>query len=324
MQGRLARIVPSMGPDAFSQDTRRAEYAARFNRVVDHIQAHLAEPMALETLASVACFSPYHFHRLFHGWMGETVHAFILRLRVERAATQLIHNPRKSITEIALDCGFSSSSTFARAFKAFHGLSASEWRQIRKIRKADRKDCEAGHPGGDPSLESNDECGPEPIMNLQVEVQQLPPMHVAYVRHVGSFQENTTLFERLFGRLCGWACARGLLGPDTKFLSIYHDNPEITDAQRLRLDVAITIPDHTKVEGEIGKQKLEGGSYAVARVRIHPSQYGEAWDALLGGWLPGSGYQPDDRPCFEFTLKDPKTDPEGMHDVDLCLAVRTL
>ena len=309
-------------------DPRRAEYAARFNRVLDHIQAHLAEPMELETLASVACFSPYHFHRLFHGWMGETLHDFIFRLRVERAASRLIYNPGASITEIALDCGFSSSSTFARAFKAFHGVSASTWRQKRKIGKTDRKACEAGQASEHASWDATDGFGPswEPLMamNLKVEVKQLPSMHVAYLRHVGPFQNNPGLFERLFGRLCAWAGPRGLLGPGTQFLSIYHDNPEVTEAQKLRLDVAITVEENTRVDGEIGKQALPGGMYAVTRVRIRPDQFGDAWDSLMGGWFPSSGYQPDERPCFEIALNDPAKDPEGMHEVEICEPVKPL
>lgn len=308
-------------------DPRRAEYAARFNRVLDYIQAHLAEEMDLETLATVACFSPYHFHRLFHGWMGETLRDFIFRLRVERAATQLHYNPGKTITEIALDCGFSSSSTFARAFKAFHGVSASEWRN-RKNRKTDRKGCEAELGLANASWNATDGLGPfreVPVtMKIDVDVKQLEPLPVAYLRHVGSFQNNTGLFERLFGRLCGWAGPRGLLGPGTQFLSIYHDNPEVTEAAKLRLDVAISVSPDTKVDGEIGKQVLPGGMYAVTRVRIKPEQYGEAWDALMGGWFPGSGYQPDDRPCFELYLNDPKSDPEGMHEVAICEPVKPL
>ena len=317
-----------MCPETFPMDPRRVEYAARFNRVMDYIQIHLAEPMELDALASVACFSPYHFHRLFHGWMGETIHDFIFRLRVERAAKQLVYNPRKSITEIALDCGFSSSSTFARAFKNFHGVSASDWRMNRKNRKTDRKACEAEDGAENAFLETTGGSGqykePTMTMNLQVEVKPMPPMHVAYVRHVGPFLENPALFERLFGRICSWAGPRGLLGPETKFVSIYHDSPEVTEPAKLRLDVAITVPENTKVDGEIGKQVLPGGAYAVTRIKIHPEQYGEAWDALMGGWLPSSGYQPDDRPCFEVTLNDPKTDPEGMHHVDICLAVKPL
>ena len=258
-------------------DSRRAEYAARFNRVVDHIQAHLAEPLDLETLAGVACFSPCHFHRLFHGWMGETIHDFIVRLRVERAAAQLAYDPAKSVTEIALDCGFSSSSTFARAFKAFHGVSASEWRNNRKIGQADRKNRKADGPGqtacSDPSHEPNTAGGTLPGLTLRVEVKHLQPMDVAYIRHVGSYQQNAALFERLFGKLRGWAGPRGLLAHPVRFLSVHHDNPEmaITAAHKLRMDAALalplTLPGPVRVDGEISRQRLQGGAYAVTRVR---------------------------------------------------------
>ena len=308
-----------MPSEPVPMDSRRAEYATRFNRVVDHIQAHLAEPMDLETLAGVACFSPYHFHRLFHGWRGETIRDFVFRLRVERAAAQLLYNPSKTITEIALDCGFSSSATFARGFRAFHGISATEFRKNRNThRKNGKADPSLGVPcsGGLPERAFN--------MTLNVQVMQLEPMHVAYLRHVGPFQEDAALFERLLGRIRAWAGLRGLLGPEARLLSVSHDDPEITEARKLRLDVAITVPEGTGVGGEIVCRKLEGGPYAVARVRLLPSQFMEAWDTLMGGWLPGSGYQPDDRPRFEIYLDNPLTDAQGRLNVELCLAVRPL
>jgi AraC family transcriptional regulator len=307
---------------------RRAEYVARLNRVVDHIQAHLAEPLDLETLAGVACFSPFHFHRLFHGWMHETLHDFILRLRLERAAAQLAYDPRKSVTDIALDCGFSSSSTFARAFKAFHGVSASRWRQNRNLGKPDSKICKAGGAGPTPCFEPGIGSGSfDGSVGLKVEVKQLKPVTVAYIRHVGSYREDSALFERLFQRLRSWAGPRGLLaGPSAQFLSVHHDNPEmaITAEHKLRLDAAVTIPEATRVSGEVSRQRLQGGTYAVARVRIRPRQYMAAWDALMSRWLPGSGYQPDDRPCMEIYLNEPGQDPDGMHEVEMCLAVKPL
>jgi len=302
----------------------RAEYAARFNRVVDHIQANLAEPMDLAALAEVACFSPYHFHRLFHGWMGETLHDFVLRLRLERAAAQLAYDPGKSITAIALDCGFSSSATFARAFKGARGVSASAFRQDRNNRKPDRKNCQAPARADRPSSGIAQDT---PAMPLPVVVKELEPMRVAYIRHVGAFQGNPDLFERLFSRIRRWAGPRGLLLlSSARLMSIHHDNPEmgITEAGRLRLDAAVTIPDSVKVDGEMSCQRLEGGSYAVARVRIQPRQYMETWDRLMSEWLPGSGYQPDDRPCLEIHLNDHRAEPLGWHEVELCLAVKPL
>ena len=76
--------------------------------------------------------------------VGETLNQFIQRIRLEKAASQLIDNPKKSITEIAFDCGFSGSATFARAFKESFGISASQYRSGErpvdsKIRKTNRK-----------------------------------------------------------------------------------------------------------------------------------------------------------------------------------------
>ena len=105
-----------MAFDKASESTRR-EYAARMNRVIDHIQKHLNDQLELEHLAAIACFSPFHFHRLFRSCIGEALQAFIHRLRLERAAAELVFNRPKSITAIALDCGFSGSSAFARHSK---------------------------------------------------------------------------------------------------------------------------------------------------------------------------------------------------------------
>ncbi|MBL7135447.1 MAG: helix-turn-helix transcriptional regulator [Candidatus Marinimicrobia bacterium] len=75
--------------------------------------------MTLNELVAVAHFSPFHFHRLFRAFVGETLKQFIQRIRLEKAAERLITNPLESITAIALDSGFSGSATFARAFKEY-------------------------------------------------------------------------------------------------------------------------------------------------------------------------------------------------------------
>jgi AraC family transcriptional regulator len=130
-----------MAFDEATESTRR-EYAARMNRVIDHIQKHLNDQLNLEHLAAIACFSPFHFHRLFRAWTGETLQAFVHRLRLERAAAELVFNRPMSITAIALDCGFSGSSAFARAFKEAFGVSATAWRN-RKIRQTNRNSGES-------------------------------------------------------------------------------------------------------------------------------------------------------------------------------------
>ncbi|MCX6100333.1 MAG: AraC family transcriptional regulator, partial [Candidatus Bipolaricaulota bacterium] len=99
------------------EELRRREYVGRINRVMDYIQAHLAGDLGLESLARVAGFSPFHFHRVFRAVVGETLNDFIRRVRVGAAANRLLGNPRESITEIAVACGYSSPSAFAREFR---------------------------------------------------------------------------------------------------------------------------------------------------------------------------------------------------------------
>jgi AraC family transcriptional regulator len=106
----------------------REEYTARVNRVIDHIEANIDQELSLAELAGVAGFSAFHFHRIFSALVGEPLNSFIQRIRIEKAASMLKQNPKKAITSVALDCGFSSASTFAREFREAFGVSASEWR----------------------------------------------------------------------------------------------------------------------------------------------------------------------------------------------------
>lgn len=318
---------------------RMREYRSRMNRVMDYVEMHLGEALTLDELASVAFFSKYHFHRLFRAIVGETIGQFILRLRLEKAAGQLLSAPGTAVTEIALHCGFSSSATFARAFREAFGMSASEYRArdggvTRKMCKAERKDWQPYRNNGqEVRVES---CISSPSQRIwrvymnelhaDVEVKHLSDMPVAYVRHVGPYKGDGELFERLFTRLLNWAGPRNLLRfPETQVMAVYHDNPEITGEERLRLSCCISVPPGTEGEGEVGTMIVPGGDYAVARFSLRsPREYEAAWNAMYGDWLPQSGYQPDDRVCFEINHNDPRTHPEGLHIVDICIPVRPL
>jgi AraC family transcriptional regulator len=313
------------------EELRRREYVGRVNRVMDYVHANLAGDLRLETLARIASFSPFHFHRVFKSVVGETLNDFIRRVRATTAATRLLNNPRESITEIAVQCGYSSPSAFAREFRVAFGTSASEFRRggrdaARKIRQVESKNGQAE------SKEGKDFTPPPPytpgisdtrrtMMKFSVEVKQMPEWNVVYARHIGAYNKVGEAFERVFK----WAGPRGLVRfPETKSLAVYHDSPEVTDPSRLRSDACLTVPPGTKVDGEIGTMKIPGGLFAVAHVEIEVTQFGEAWDRLIGEWMPKSGYQPDDRLCYEVYLNDPDAHPEKKWIVDICEPVRPL
>lgn len=297
-------------------ELRRQEYVGRINRALDYARENIAGDLRLETVARVANFSPYHFHRTFKTIVGETLNDFVRRLRAQRAADKLIHNPAMTITEIAIACGYSSPSTFAREFRQRFGVSASQFRAGGR-ESLDRLRRELGERGEAIQPEHPERTD----MVFRVEVRDEPPRQVAYVRHVGNYSD----IGRAFGRIARWAGPRGIFRhPDTRMLAIYHDNPDVTPVAKLRSDACITVPVGTKVKRDIGLMTLPGGTYAVAYVEIDASQYGEAWDRLFRDWLPESGYQPDDRPCYELYLNDPRRHPQRKHIVEICEPIRPL
>jgi len=312
-------------------EMNRAEYLARIQRVLDHIEAHLSDELSVDSLALVGCFSPYHFHRVFGAVVGEPLITFVTRLRLEKAAQLLCLDRRRSVSEICTAVGIPDSAVFARAFRRQFGMSASAWRKAKDAKSKQSK--EEGKHGKDfegdfRHLVSTHERERRQKMTdkleITIEVRQATARTLAYVRHIGPYAGNSALFEGLFGKIFAWAGPRGLMGPDTEVISIYHDNPEITPPERLRISVGLTVPVGTPPEGDVGICELPAGAYAVASCVLHSDQYAAAWDELMSGWLPGSGWQPDERPCFEVMKNDPSKDPDNLHRVEIWEPVRPL
>ena len=153
-------------------------------------------------------------------------------------------------------------------------------------------------------------------MKFEAEVKELPERFVACIRHVGPYPEIGRAIERIYQ----WAGPKGLIQfPKTQSLAVYHDSPEEVDVSKLRSDACLTVPEGTEVDGEVKTMRIPGGPFAVAHVEIDVTEYGEAWDKLVGEWIPENGYTPDtDRMCYELYLNDPTQHPENKHIVDIC------
>lgn len=260
-------------------------YRRRILQVQLFIQAHLDEDLPLDRLARVAHFSPYHFHRVFKALVGEGVHEYVRRLRLEAAAVAL-KTTERPIIQVALGAGYETHEAFTRAFRQMFGVSPSQFR--------------AGeHPLYTPKEEST--MTTETVAR-DVRIETLPPRRIAFLRHVGPY----TTAGPTFGRLMAWAGPRGLLGPGTLVLGVCHDDPDVTPAEKIRFDCGLTVGDRVAAEGDIGVQTLEGGDYAVVTHRGPYSGLGETYRWLYGTWLPTSGREPRHAPPFEVYRNSPQ------------------
>jgi AraC-like DNA-binding protein len=97
-------------------------------RIVEFMEAHLAEDVSLAQLADVVRLSPYHFVRSFKQSFGQPPHRYWTGRRIERAK-ELLANPKAPITTIAFDLGFSGSSAFSSTFHRITGQTPSAYRR---------------------------------------------------------------------------------------------------------------------------------------------------------------------------------------------------
>lgn len=292
-------------------------YARRVNRVIDHIKDHLAEPLPLDDLARVAHFSPFHFHRIFRAFTGEPVHAFVRRLRLEKAVFLMAHGPRATLTSVAVRCGFASSSDFSRAFKQVYGFNPRGYSRERFLKESKiRQDllANAGY-----SFETTAPAGnPD---RFRVRLVDCPARPIAYVRVIGGYEPRRILAG--FDRLMAWSRRRGLV-PGAQLIGMSQDDPEVTPAAKYQFDWCLVLPSGVTPDGEVTAGTIPANRFAAVRCRGDIHKELRAWQYLFRTWLPSGGYQPTHDPAIEVYHRDPAADGWAAFDMDCCLPVKPL
>lgn len=286
-------------------DTQQT-YRQRILKVLVHIQGHLDDALCLDDLAGVAVFSPYHFHRIFRGMVGESVQAHVRRLRLERAAMRL-KTTDTSVLHVAFEAGFETHEAFSRAFRAMFDSSPTEFRkQHQPMLPTPAPSGVHFSPAGDVDSFKPFETGGRP---MDVKIETTKPMRVAFMRHVGPYHEVGETWQKL----CGWAGPRGLFGPNTTLLGVCHDDPEVTPPEHIRYDACITAPDGLAADGDVGIQEIAGGDYAVTTHHGPYENLAATYAQLCGEWLPNSGRELRSAPSLEFYRNSPQdTKPEDL------------
>ena len=286
------------------------EYENRVNKALDFIQTHLYDEIDLNRLAQEACFSPYHFHRIFKAVVGETPSDYRERLRLEKAANMLIQLQDYSVTEIALTTGFATPSTFARSFKKFYGVPAQSYRMNHW--KSDRKE----NPG---NVEPKHPEEFYPVKNIVI--RNFPDRRIAFTRSRGGYGKN---IGQAWNQLFRWAYARDLVRKETEFLGIPWDNPGVTETRNCRYYACITVPENVQGSGHVSTMVLPGGKIAVYHFEGKDCDISRAYESLYGRWMPESGFLPDDRPGFESYIELPDDRPDRILRYDICIPVKPL
>lgn len=267
------------------------DYERRLIRVLDHIHAHPADDLSLDTLADVAALSRFHFHRVFRALTGETVAATVRRIRMDRAAVELSHGTAP-IAEIAARVGYANVASFTRAFTECQGLSPGAYRRRGEYRTS----LTQVHAGEGP-------------LTHPVTLQHAPARRLAAVEHRGAYP----LVGQAFDRLWTLIAARDLAGRVGGMAAVFYDDPSAVAEPDLRSHAGVFVDDDLALAAPLEEIRLAGGRFAVMRYTGPYSGLTAAYDAFYCDWLPGSGEEPGDAPTFEVYLNTPAdTPPEAL------------
>jgi len=285
------------------------QHEQRINRVLTYVCQNLGKAMTLDELASVACYSKYHFLRIFKAIVRETAAGFVRRMRIEKAAYFLLYNPQASITQIALDCGFSSSQNFAKAFKQYYRLTPQGFRQQGENKPLDSESNPGNiirKPGNDSEavLRYRELASGKTLRKMrgdsiaaQITIEEYPHVAVAYLRKQANYVPEAITAG--IQELADWARPRKLLDNRTQLLVVYRDHVAVTPKGKRSFDVCIPVRDARLAAPPAHAQVLAGGWYAVYHATIQPHEFYDHWNRFLKIWFPASGLVPDNRPCIE-------------------------
>jgi len=291
-----------------SNKTSGIEYQKRIDRALTFIRGNLDRPISLSDVANAACFSEFHFHRIFSSLMHETVGEYITRKKLEHAAMRLAYSPSTSVSVVADECGYASVSSFSKSFNQWFGCRPTDIQQIKqrldsgggKLQTKYEKSIEANElfvtSGEDEDLFS--------ALDEHVNIKSIDAFDVVYLTSEGGYEiesiRNTwvKLFQLVEDAGVDWStCER---------FSLSHDHPGLTPAERCRYDACVRFP--MSADSEFGSPlNLPKAHIPAGRYAIFPAEGPE--DSILNqylefytGWMPQSGYEPDNFPVLEHLL----------------------
>jgi AraC family transcriptional regulator len=247
------------------------EYNKAINRVIDYVNAHLQENIDLKKMAELSHLSEYHFHRIFNAYIGESVGAYINRLRVEYAAN-LLRKTEYSLSEIADQVGYSSQQALSKAFKNHFDITPKAFRNIESF------------------FSSKQTRSRVNTLNLVPQIEEQENKKLIYLRVIADYDDEVKSIKA-FEKLFQFASNRDLIGANTEVIGIGFDDPTITKKDRCRYYACLTIDKDVTPDGEVGVLTIPKGKYAVFTVKGSHSQLDNIYDFIFSKWLDENEFE---------------------------------
>lgn len=272
-------------------------------KAIDYIKNHLEEELSVEDIAEHCHFSKYYFNRCFKEVVGESIYAFIKRLRLERTAFKMTREDDKPITEICNIYGYSSSN-YSTAFKKHFGTSPIKLKN--RIKEQRLIDNQKGF-----KADLNDKS--YDYYNDRIEYIVMPDIETIYQRFIGDYHNLGEYWTQFMEKHCKY------YEEDSMLLEISYDDPLLTNNDRCITDICMTT---TKSYGDECQSMVIPGGEFMKYNYVGPGQgiFG-TFQGLLGIWAASSPFALDfDKRKMITRYHSIKCD-EDIFDIDIYIPI---
>lgn len=281
------------------------EYQKRINKALVYIRENLDKTISLEEVARAACFSPFHFHRIFNALMQETLGEYITRKKLERAAIKLAYSSDANVTKVAFDYGYSSVSSFSKAFNQWFGCRPTEISSIKQRLEAGKGKLQTKHNKRVASEQlfvgpDRERAARFHEIDRRVKIESISEFDLFYLTCPGGYDSSS--IKKTWGKLFE-ILEDNQIDPNLcDRFAISHDHPGLTPPAMCRYDACVTLPGYRPSNPGLVKTTVPEGRYAVLPVEGAEDTILEKYLEFYTVWMPQSGYEPDDFPVLEHYL----------------------
>jgi AraC family transcriptional regulator len=295
-------------------------------RALRFIGENLGRPISVAEVARAAHLSEFHLHRVFHASVGESVGRFVTRRRLELAALSLAYRPERTVTEIALSSGYSSSSNFSKAFAAYFGCSPSQVRTpeqglppglgklTSQYGKQFRPEALYSLP---PELSSEERRREAALWDARVRFESVEERAFACLASPEGY--DVPAVERTWHELIERSYQLGLAQGPVDAWGIAHDSPDVTAPERCRYHACVPCPVDAVLPAPLFRGTMPAGRYAVFRFAGAVDELPGAYRSVYSSWFRESSLSPADFLAVDHYVSDfPK---DGKIDLEMWFRV---
>jgi AraC family transcriptional regulator len=267
-----------------STHEKRAKIA---NDVMNYIYEYIDTDINIDELSIELKVSKFHLHRIFKEEFGKNIYESIKSIRLQKASNLLITNKYSTITDISNMCGYSSQTSFLRAFKQRFEMTPKIWKNG-GYKEYSNKIVE--------KITNQNKC--ITIFNIEPVIVKMPEIKGYYIRHQG----YDISIKKTWQKLQTWIYTNDI--KEYKQMALHHDNPIITPLEECQYIAIVTLENETLKDVSLPSLIIPKGIYAKFSLS---GKYGDVIKLIqwvYHYWLIDSGYETTPSPSYTIYQKN--------------------